>query len=408
METTLQVQPPSPQDLVPVADEARWQAIAERAQTEVLARLVLETRDGAESLVDSVVARILQVVPAYGSGSVSDKDLWWSVHRNLELNLLLIAERREVTAEELATRSQLGVRRAMAGIPIPDLLRAFRIGYLMLWEALTDRARAFGVDAMEALLDNTARVWTLLDRVSTGVEEAYRAYQSASDTMSRRQGLAFLSGVMALPLGEDSTAEHARRLRFDPAGPFLCAVAEGHVPAQARLFDGVLVEQPDRTVVFVQPPQDPESAEEVLAETVQRLGVSAAGIGIVGGGLAGAQSSLRCAERAHRVAAARNEIVLFRRNWFAAIACEAGDLLSPLIEPLASELAASDEAMATVRAMIDHGGNLTAAARELHVHANTVSYRLDRLRKLSGVDLRSPSGMLDAHLALMLVGRAAV
>jgi len=251
-------------------------------------------------------------------------------------------------------------------------------------------------------------VWSLLDLVSNGVEEAYRAYQSASDTLSRRQGQAFLAGLMSLPTGEEQTAEYARRLHFDPAGVFLCAVAEGHVPGQARMIDGVVIEQPDRTVFFVQPQHnDPAAAEGALAESVGRLGVSAVGVGAVGAGLSGALDSLRCAERAHRVAQARDEAVLFRRDWFACVTCDAADVLRPLVAPLVAELSASEEALATVAAMIRSGGNVTATARELHVHANTVAYRLERLRKLTNVDLRDPCGMLDAHLALMLVGHGA-
>ena len=390
-------------DLAQVGDEQHWHEIAARAEHEVLAGLVLATRKDAASLVDRVVERILELVPAYAAGAVTHEDLWWSVHRNLELNLLLIAERREVTLEELATRSQLGVRRAMAGIGVADILRAFRTGYLMVWEALTERARAAGVDAMEVLLDHTARVWSMLDMVSAAVEDAHRSFQAAHDTRSRRQGLGFVAGVGAFPADAERTIEHARALGFDPGGTFLAAVVDGHLPAAVQAVDGVVVEQPDRSVMFVQPAPRATAVEETLAATLQRWGVGALGVGSVAEGLAGAQLSLRAAELAHRVAQRSGRDVVFRRDWFACIVTEAADLLGPLVDGLVTELAA-DEVANTVGALIGCGGNLTATARELHVHPNTVAYRLERLRKITGIDLRQSRGMLDGHLALMLSG----
>jgi hypothetical protein len=391
-------------DLAQVGEDQHWHEIAARAEHEVLAALVLATRKDAASLVDRVVERILEHVPAYATGAVSHEDLWWSVHRNLELNLLLIAERREVTLEELATRSQLGVRRAMAGIGVADILRAFRTGYLMVWEALTERARATGVAAMEVLLDHTARVWSMLDMVSAAVEDAHRSFQAASDTRSRRQGLGFVAGIGVFPADTERTTEHARALGFDPGGTFLAAIVDGHLPAAVQAVDGIVVEQPDRSVMFVQPASGASDVEETLAATLQRWGVGALGVGSLAEGLAGAQLSLRAAELAHRVAQRTGRDVVFRRDWFACITCEASDLLRPLVADLVAELE-TDEVANTVGALIQCGGNLTATARELLVHPNTVTYRLERLRKLTGIDLRQSQGMLDGHLALMLAGR---
>jgi hypothetical protein len=60
------------------------------------------------------------------------------------------------------------------------------------------------------------------------------------------------------------------------------------------------------------------------------------------------------------------------------------------------------ELMTTARVVLDLGGDVTTAARELHVHRTTLYYRLDRIRDLTGVDLRSGSGRTDLQLALWL------
>ena len=49
----------------------------------------------------------------------------------------------------------------------------------------------------------------------------------------------------------------------------------------------------------------------------------------------------------------------------------------------------SDEMLETVRVFFRNDLNLTAASRELFIHRNTLNYRLDKIRKDTGLDLRS-------------------
>jgi hypothetical protein len=61
-----------------------------------------------------------------------------------------------------------------------------------------------------------------------------------------------------------------------------------------------------------------------------------------------------------------------------------------------------DELTTTARVVLDHGGEVAAAARELHVHRTTLYYRLDRITELTGVDLRSGPTRTNLQLALWL------
>lgn len=49
----------------------------------------------------------------------------------------------------------------------------------------------------------------------------------------------------------------------------------------------------------------------------------------------------------------------------------------------------SDEMLETVRVFFKNDLNLTAASKQLFIHRNTLNYRLDKIRKISGLDLRS-------------------
>jgi DNA-binding PucR family transcriptional regulator len=56
----------------------------------------------------------------------------------------------------------------------------------------------------------------------------------------------------------------------------------------------------------------------------------------------------------------------------------------------------------TLRCYMGQRCNVSLAAKELHVHPNTVAYRLRRVEELVGIDLSDPQAMLNVQLALMI------
>jgi DNA-binding PucR family transcriptional regulator len=54
----------------------------------------------------------------------------------------------------------------------------------------------------------------------------------------------------------------------------------------------------------------------------------------------------------------------------------------------------------TLRAYVDSGFNLTKSAEILHVHPNTVVYRLRRVKELTGRDPHVPEDLLALYLGL--------
>src|SRR5699024_674114 len=56
---------------------------------------------------------------------------------------------------------------------------------------------------------------------------------------------------------------------------------------------------------------------------------------------------------------------------------------------------------ATGRALMEHGGNISAAARALSVHTNTVYYRLETIRAATGADLREARALAELELAVL-------
>jgi sugar diacid utilization regulator len=71
----------------------------------------------------------------------------------------------------------------------------------------------------------------------------------------------------------------------------------------------------------------------------------------------------------------------------------ASDILGPLRDPAAGDLESA------VLAYVSSGGNVNAAARDLHIHRNTMLYKLDRASRLLGMDLRQAENQFAVWLA---------
>ena len=388
-----------------------WAAIAERAENgEPLARLAVQVRADLDPVIDRSVQRICEALPLYRDGAITPReDLWWSLYRNDEQLLVLVAERRGLHDDELAVRGHLGSRRAQQGMPVTDLLRAFRIGYSTFWEALVDAARAMD-PAVEHELMNTAGVlWTSLDETSSAVAAAHRAVAEARDVDARRRTMRFIEGLRSLPDGQAETEERARQLGFDPGGRFLCAVYPGHDAGWRTIVRGVVLEQPDRSIAVCQPSGSGTATENELVQWFTTQVHRHVGIGLARSGLMGAAASLEDALVAQAAAATLDEAaVCFRESWFDCIVVQYREHLAPLVGAAGDLLHAEQELRTTLEHYLAANGNLTTAGRTMHVHPNSVAYRLRRLAELTGLDARTPDGALLARAALAfarLVGR---
>jgi hypothetical protein len=79
----------------------------------------------------------------------------------------------------------------------------------------------------------------------------------------------------------------------------------------------------------------------------------------------------------------------------------ARDVADQALAPLEGETELSrDRLRTTLDAWLRHRGRTEAVARALHVHPQTVRYRLARLRELFGARLDDPDGRFELELAL--------
>lgn len=69
---------------------------------------------------------------------------------------------------------------------------------------------------------------------------------------------------------------------------------------------------------------------------------------------------------------------------------------------LADDANANDEFVTTLETFFEEHGNLSQTANRLHVHRNTLLYRMERIAQIGGFDLDNPETRLAVHLALKI------
>jgi DNA-binding PucR family transcriptional regulator len=76
------------------------------------------------------------------------------------------------------------------------------------------------------------------------------------------------------------------------------------------------------------------------------------------------------------------------------------ELVRPLVE---HDLERRSDLVRTLRAYFAAGSNASEAADRLFLHRNSMLYRLERIQKLTGLDLKDPRVALALQLGLLAI-----
>jgi DNA-binding PucR family transcriptional regulator len=79
-----------------------------------------------------------------------------------------------------------------------------------------------------------------------------------------------------------------------------------------------------------------------------------------------------------------------------------GELVRPLVE---HDRQRRSDLVRTLRVYFATGANASEAADRLFLHRNSLLYRLERIQRLTGLDLRDPSARLALQLGLLTLER---
>lgn len=419
--------------------ESTWEGLDVPPGWEPVAKIAQEVHDDLAPLVTLITDAIEVEIAAYRDELVPRADLRGSVRRNLEALLVGLAERRPPTPQQVAVRRELGSRRAMQGLPVDAVIKAFHVGYREVWARLVAALPPGDDEATTKLLTGATTVWQWVHEVTDALAAAHAATTRSLEARAVGARQRFVELLVAGDLGGKEARRLARSLGLDPAGSFTVTVVRGAtdeldaVELQRRLDDvpGQHAVAVRATLVIVvsqhldadeSPPRpDDETGEEtdngtgeevaqqadgptggpdVVAASCREIFPTAAiAVGTTREGLDGARNSLEDAEQSLAVTA-DGQLVEFEDVWLWATLFGAAERLEPLLAT-GREVADGHPHLAeAVRAFADAGFSVSEAARQLGLHANTVAYRLERWQELTGWNPRSFAGLTRSIAAL--------
>jgi hypothetical protein len=384
----------------------RWDNLSVPEGWEPIAAICREINRGLANSVRDTVDAIRSEVDLYRHSPVPRDDLIRSVERNLEMLLLGIAERRSPTPAEIEARSVLGSRRAHQGFPVDALLQAYHVGYRDLWKRFlkyTDNE-----EVSHLLLGAASTMWEWTHQVTDAIGRAHAETSHLLAVKAAGVRHRFLELLLTGEVDSDPLRTVSGTLGFDTRGRFRATVImedesdETVVPrlqAELNLLQGnhQAVPHGARLVIIS---QGGDRAEFVQAVT-RLYPRSVVGIGLARPGLDGARLSVGDAERAADLGG-DSGVHAFDESWLWAVLLRESDRLEAFLDDGRQVARQNPSVAETVRAYADSGFCVSVAARQLHVHPNTATYRLDRWRELTGWDPRSFDGLARSLAALRM------
>jgi hypothetical protein len=292
--------------------------------------------------------------------------------------------------------------RAAEGVRLEDLLRSFGLAHQVGWQLLRRHSRS---DETELLLDLAAPLARYVDQVSGVVTETYLAERELLVSEEERRTRSLLDRLSVDTPLDAADSELADRLGVPvhlAYSPFAVVMPgrppHSHAALAARLRRTgwrLAVTQSDCVLGLTWKPLDlpdldegpevllaigeptPRAALGAAREEVIALAQHARQIGLLG--LLKTEDHLL-------------EILIGRSPQLAA------RLRARVLAPLAGD--DHGELARTLQTLVSCRLDRTAASAALHIHRNTLAYRLRRIEEITGLDLASPRDLACVYLAL--------
>jgi hypothetical protein len=350
------------------------------------------------TLVGEVIDAVQAAVPEYRR---LDPAVTRGVHVALDGFLDLVEGADETGLPGREVYERFGQAEARNGRSLDALLTAYRAGARVAWRGFAAAGHSGGV-APEALYTLAEAIFAYIDEISAASAEGHASEQSrvAREQAERRRALveALLRDPQPAEVGAVAAAagwelpERVAALAFDISASERVDARLAAVGLVARI-EGVgwaLVKDPyapgrraelERALDGVDAALGPEVPSFELARSARRARLA---LGLPQSGLIVAEDHLL-------------DLILGRDEELAA------ELARRRLAPLEAVAPATrDRLLDTLCAWLDAHGEARPAAAALHVHVQTVRYRLGQLRDLLGEALDDPAARLELALALRI------
>jgi hypothetical protein len=375
-----------------------------------------------DEIGDAVAARILEEVPGYGDAAPEViSDLRAGATATVGLLTRTIAEGSIVRREDLGFLRELAARRVHQGISLEVFVHAYRVALLGYWDACADEAKRLRIPraAGFALAGSAIEA---IDIITTQAAEAYLREETRVRTQS---GRAARDLVERLINGEPIDPGRRQRAApgLDPTGPLLTIVgrveettlAVGDAlqlardtleEAMALGVTGPLIAIRHGELVAISAATSPSAKADSLRAARQRTLAEHAidvryGVGVPSRGFPSVQQGYREATLSLSYTSASRPIVSL--DELSALECAVVGATATTKAVIASKgvslraLSPDDlvAAVETIRAFAAADLNVANAAQRMHVHPNTVRYRLRQIATKTGYDPRTFAGLVE-------------
>jgi hypothetical protein len=376
--------------------------------------------------LDEMAARMISILErseaSYAEqGPVVQAELFESTRTNLERAVrTLMGGTEDGGRAALDAAREVGRRRAGQGVPLETVLRAYRLGGQVTWEALRGVARtAEAPGDSDLLLEVAGSVWHVNDVQCAALAEAYRVEErrlAGIDDQARQQVLDGLLGGRGGDPVFERTASELLALPLD--GRLVCAVAPPDEEGAPTLPDpgARLLKRGVRSVWGWRSGAQvgvvalgARPVEEVLG-WLGELATGPVGVSAVVHGAASVASAWRLADTAARtLRAGQPRVVTIDDRLPEALLSSSPEITRRLVEQSLGRVLElpgdeRDVLLDTLAAFLAADGSPTRAADQLYCHRNTVMHRLRRIEQVTGRSVADPRARLLWQLALLEAG----
>lgn len=393
--------------------------------------LLLEwVRPRAERLARETATAICEQIPDYRDRDDPSLRTEVEAHCRQVVSAFLVSatERRDPTPADFASTSRHAVLRIDRGIGLPAFLHGFRLGQIHLWDCVLE-----AVESDPATKDAALFLAGILMRVvetgSTTAAEAYVEAQRFDLADHARLTRDLLDDLLE---GRPPTMKRRQEMLADVGlgldTPLVVAVGSFSVPGddtgtqadRAMLRTalnnpgrGLTVARHDEVVSVLPVDHDEDRVLARVRAAVARLG----GQGIFPTvGISSVHASLLEIPSAHEEACLARRSLRGRTGVQSLTGMSTLDYLvqthdrtarrlvpAAVRDFVAEDLAAGGTFVSTLRQYVACDLNARTTATALHVHANTVYYRLERISERTGCDVRRVESIIELLVAVGVV-----
>lgn len=367
---------------------------------------MIDADDGVRSLLTALateedrlevaIDRVLSDIPGYRV--VSRADLLASLRRNTRLAVRTLAARQVPPAEEIWEAEKATLERLQSGLPIEDIMAGFRVSIGTIEDKMVELARHRDVTDDEVLA-LTRLLWQLSDAFSARAAAAYRRHGMTLALAEQRRQDQWLLALLAGSLDAQEIRRGVAGLRLDPdaelitcctprspedaledarqllVGQFRGAATAVVLPSEGRLV-GILPAAPKPVtglLIALGPPATPSRLADSALNSRRVLAAAE---------LRYEQGVYCAADLGWRMALPASPDVT-------------ASLRHKYLEPMEGRGAFGAEVLETLRTYLEHERSIPATARALHLHVNTLRYRLQRFEQLTGCTLTSTDTLVE-------------